>query len=232
MSAATTAGKPAASVRGDGSTPDKLERAIALLAMAEDKKEWMRDRWLDQVRWFDKKAAQANFRHSALRVVAITGGVLVPGLVSVSSNEGSRWLREWPRPLAFVVSLLVAAAVGLDGFFRYGDRWRHFRRTAELLKIEGWYFIEGGGRYKQYQHRRDFHDRFFPVFATKVEELVKRDVEVYLTRIVQEKQEDSDQENREMRAHLEAGDGAEPAEPEGSPESSGRDPSVEVPTHE
>jgi len=111
MTAATNAGTPDTSAHRDGSTPDKLERAIALLAMADDKKEWMRDRWLDQVRWFDKKAAQANFRHSTLRVVAITGGVLVPGLVSVSSNEGLHWLREWPRPLAFVVSLLVAAAV-------------------------------------------------------------------------------------------------------------------------
>ncbi len=105
---------------------------------------------------------------------------------------------------------MVAAAVGLDGFFHYGERWRHFRRTAELLKTEGWLFIEGGGRYKQYQHRRDFHERVFPLFATKVEELVRRDVEVYLTRIVQEKPEDSEQEDREVRRYLDAGEDADP----------------------
>ena len=233
MTAATTVpGTPDTRARRDGSTLDKLERAIALLAMADDKKEWMRDRWLDQVRWFDKRAAQANFRHSSLRVVAITGGVLVPGLVSVSSGQSSFWFRDWARPLAFVVSLLVAVAVGLDGFFHYGDRWRHFRRTAELLKTEGWLFIEGGGRYKEHQHRADFHDRFFPLFATKVEELVRRDVEVYLTRIVQEKQEDREQEDREIRAYLEAGDGPEPqSDPEPS-RSLDRDPTVATPTPE
>jgi hypothetical protein len=232
MAAATAVPENAddSSRRGE-STYDNLSRVIALLDMAQDKKEWMKDRWLDQVRWFDKKAAQANRRHSYLRVIAITGGVLVPGLESVNPARDSFWF-DWVRPLAFVVSLLVAAAVGLDGFFRYGDRWRHFRRTAELLKIEGWLFIEGGGRYKQYQHRRDFHDRFFPVFATKVEDLVKRDVEVYLTRIVQEKQEDRDQEEREMRAHFEAGDGPEPQmDPEHSG-SSGRDPTVAASTPE
>ena len=178
--------------------------------MEEDKKEWMRDRWLDQVLWFDKKAAQANRRHNILRIVAITGGVLVPGLISIDS--GASWLGSRARPTAFVISLLVAAAVGLDGFFHFGERWRHFRRTAELLKVEGWLFIEGGGRYKAHQHRSDFHDRFFPLFATKVEELVRRDVEVYLTRIVQERPEDHDQEDREIRAYLDAGDTARPKE--------------------
>jgi hypothetical protein len=101
---------------------------------------------------------------------------------------------------------LVAISVGLDSFFHFGERWRHFRRTAELLKNEGWLFIEGGGRYKRYQHVSSFHDKVFPLFATKVEELVRRDVEVYLTRIVQEKPEDTDKEDEEVRQTLDAGE--------------------------
>jgi Protein of unknown function (DUF4231) len=194
-----------------GSTRDRLLRAIQVLSMHEDKKEWMRDRWLDQVLWFDGRARAANLRYSALRVVAIAGGVLVPALVSLNPPHPSDlWIWDWVKPTAFVVSLAVAAAVGLDGFFHYGERWRHFRRTAELLKTEGWLFIEGGGRYKQYQHRHDFHERVFPLFATKVEELVRRDVEVYLTRIVQEKPEDSEREDREVRRALDASEEAGP----------------------
>jgi len=188
-----------------GSAADKLERVISSLDMAEDKKEWMKDRWLDQVLWFDKSAARANLRHSGLRIVAIAGGVLVPGLVSFSSSGSSDW-RDVARTIAFVVSLLVAIAVGLDSFFHFGERWRHFRRTAELLKTEGWLFIEGGGRYKPHQQQANFHDRFFPFFATKVEELVRRDVEVYLTRIVQEQPEDKDQAEGEIRSYLAATD--------------------------
>jgi hypothetical protein len=184
-----------------GSTADSLERVISTLDMEGEKKEWMRDRWLDQVLWFDKRAAQANARHSSLHVVAISGGVLVPALVTLSrSTESST--SKLAGEMAFVVSLLVAISVGLDSFFHFGERWRHFRRTAELLKTEGWLFIEGGGRYKTHQHLANFHDRFFPFFASKVEELIRRDVEIYLTRIVQEQPEDKDQAQRELQSYL------------------------------
>ena len=186
---------------------DRLSRVIELLDMTEDKKGWMRDRWLEQVCWFDQRAEQSNRRHSYLRVIAIAGGVLIPGLVSVNpGSSNSFWLWDWVRPLAFVVSLMVAAAVGLDEFFHFGERWRHFRRTAELLKTEGWLFIEGGGRYNKYVHRKNFHDHLFPVFASKVEEFVRRDVEVYLTRIVQEKPDDEDAEDQQINQYLEARD--------------------------
>jgi hypothetical protein len=174
--------------------------------MAEDKKQWMKDRWLDQVCWFDEKAVQVNRWHSALRIIAITGGVLVPGLVSVSTSKGSHWLEELAQPLAFVVSLLVAASVGLDGFFHFGERWLHYRRTAELLKIEGWSFIEGAGPYRRHEGRTNFHDAAFPTFATQVEKLVRRDVEVYLTEVVQEKPEDREQESQEIGAILDRRD--------------------------
>ncbi len=185
-----------------GSTADGLQRVIDTLDMEEEKKEWMRDRWLDQVLWFDKKAAQANARHSSLHVVAISGGVLVPALVTLASRSSESNTLNLAGEMAFVVSLLVAIAVGLDSFFHFGERWRHFRRTAELLKTEGWLFIEGGGRYKTHQHLANFHDRFFPFFASKVEELIRRDVEIYLTRIVQEQPEDKDQAQREIQSYL------------------------------
>ena len=188
---------------------EKLEHVIDGLNMKPEKKEWMKDRWLDQVRWFDQSAARANLRHSTLRIVAIAGGVLVPGLVTIASGSSDRFISpKTAGGLAFGTSLLVAIAVGLDSFFHFGERWRHFRRTAELLKTEGWLFIEGGGRYTAHQRLHDFHDRFFPFFATKVEELIRRDVEVYLTRIVQEQPEDKDQAARETLSYLQDSKGS------------------------
>jgi hypothetical protein len=183
----------------------QLERVISHLDMHEDKKEWMKDRWLEQVRWFDRKAVAASKRHYALRILAIVGGVLIPPLVSVQSLQDS--YKGLAGGVAFVVSLIVAGSVGLDELFRWGDRWRHYRRTAELLKIEGWLFIEGGGRYKAHQQRHDFHERFFSLFASKVEDLVRHDVEVYLSRIVQDNQEDKDRDRHEVEDYLGSDDG-------------------------
>lgn len=189
--------------RPTGTSYQRLYRAVDALDMSEDKKEWMKDRWLDQLWWFDRRAEQTNWKHSLFRVVAIAGGVLVPALVSVSSTSDS--LEAPARWTAFGVSLLVALSVGLDSFFHFGERWRHYRRTAELLTMEGWQFIEKAGRYREklHHHRADFHNHEFPRFASQVEQLIRQDVEVYLTRIVQERSEDADQEDDE--GHHEAG---------------------------
>jgi hypothetical protein len=196
----------------------ELERVIAHLDLHEDKKEWMRVRWLEQVRWFDRKAVAASKRHYTLRIIAIVGGVLIPPLVAVQTSRDSQ---SWAHAAAIVLSVLVAGSVGLDELFRWGDRWRHYRRTAELLKIEGWLFIEGGGRYKGQQRRHDFHERFFSLFASKVEDLVRHDVEVYLSRIVQDNQEDKERERHEVEDFLGPDDGTAkaPDEPPPMPDS-------------
>jgi Protein of unknown function (DUF4231) len=214
MATQTAARRPEHKARHD---PDReyhqLERVISHLDLHDDKKEWMKDRWLEQVRWFDAKAVAASKRHYALRILAIVGGVLIPPLVAVQSGNEPP---SWARGAAIVLSVLVAGSVGLDELFHWGDRWRHYRRTAELLKIEGWLFIEGGGRYKGQQRRHDFHERFFSLFASKVEDLVRHDVDVYLSRIVQDHQEDRERDRHEVEDYLgpDAGDARAPDDPE------------------
>ena len=52
-------------------TRERLTRAVDSVDMSEKRKEWMRDRWLDQELWFDRSARHSNRRYSALRIVAI-----------------------------------------------------------------------------------------------------------------------------------------------------------------
>ncbi len=169
-----------------------LERAIDQVHMTDDRKEWMKDRWLEQVRWFDHKAEVANDWHYLLRIVAICGAILVPVLVSLDTGHHTKNLWFWNsiRPAIIVIGIIVAISVGLDEFFHWGDRWRNYRRTAELLKVEGWSFLEGAGRYQDHGNHAGYHNKFFPLFATKVEDTIRRDVETYLTRIVQEGPDD------------------------------------------
>ena len=57
----------------------------------------------------------------------------------------------------------MSAAV--EGFFRYGERWRHYRRTAELLKTEGWQFLQLTGHYR----RHIAHGSAYPLFASRID---------------------------------------------------------------
>jgi hypothetical protein len=43
--------------------------------------------------------------------------------------------------------LLVATSAAIEEFFHFGERWRHYRRSVELLKAEGWKFFELAGVY-------------------------------------------------------------------------------------
>ena len=169
----------------DYSTWLKNELGGLVEGLGLDRREetFWRARWLDQVVWLEGKAKQCQQRYYALRLIAIVGGVTVPALVSLNVRQGSvAPVIAWTT---FVVSLLVAAAVSVEGFFRYGERWRHYRHTAELLKGQGWQFYELAGAYAPYPT----HRAAFRPFATAVEGLIAEDVEVYIKQVTREQQQ-------------------------------------------
>jgi hypothetical protein len=154
---------------------------IDQLELTAFQRQVLRSRWLDQMLWADRAAGRAQRKHYALRVVAIVGGVLIPALVGVSV---SGTVGDAARVAAWITGVLVAIAVAADAFFRYGERWRHYRRVAEGLKAEGWLFLELAGPYARYQTHADAVRRF----GVKVEGLLAEDVGAYLTTVSREGQ--------------------------------------------
>jgi hypothetical protein len=146
-------------------------------------KRFLYSRWLDQVTWMEAKAKSAQTYYYALRLVAIVGGVFVPALVGLKIGEspGSIWIFRF----TFLLSLMVAVSIAVEEFFHYGERWRHYRRIVEMLKSEGWQFFQLAGAY---QNHKD-HGEAYSSFAAKVEEILRHDVEMFVTQVVREKKE-------------------------------------------
>ena len=143
---------------------------------------FVRSRWLDQVLWMEGRADHARNWYYILRLTAIIGGIIIPALVSLNaSGAGAVWLR-WG---VFGLSLSVAISGAVEGFLRYGERWRHYRRIVELLKIEGWQFFQLSGPYSH----RETHAGTYHKFAARVEEIIQQDVQVYISQVVREKEE-------------------------------------------
>ena len=158
---------------------EDLTSLIDSLGLSDLQKHSLRSRWLDQVLWMEKRAGSARNWYYTMRLITIVGGVLVPALVSLSFNGTGDEIIRW---IIFVLSLSVALSAAIEEFMKFGDRWRNYRRTAELLKVEGWQFFQLSGPY----NRRDSHAHAYPKFATRVEEIIQRDVQVYISEIVGE----------------------------------------------
>lgn len=87
------------------------------------------------------------------------------------------------------LSQIVAILAAVEQFFKFGDRWRRYRRTSELLKSLGWQFLQLSGSYAVYA-KTGGHREAFPLFANQVEELIQSDVEEFTSQIAVQKQID------------------------------------------
>lgn len=157
----------------------EMDKLIASLDLPELNKEFMRARWLELVMWMDGKAKESVWWYRRLRLATIIGGVIVPALVSLNIGSDMQGLIQ---TLTFIVSLVVALSAAVEEFFRYGERWRHYRQMTESLKSEGWQFLQLSGPYANQTHAQAY-----PAFATRVEELSREEVETYITQVFKEK---------------------------------------------
>jgi hypothetical protein len=167
--------------------PDESQQSlndlIDAVGLDDLQKAFLRSRWLSDLRWQDRRARKFQSLYYVFRLVVIVGGVTVPALVALNPTE-QMW-QERVRWLTFGLSLLVAVAVAVEGFFRFGDRWRHYRRNAELLKSEGWMFFQKSGRYRH----DTSHGEAYAEFAEQVEAILRQDVDQYLADIAQERRD-------------------------------------------
>ncbi len=168
---------------------DRLGALLEGLELAPLRKEMLRQRWLDQVGWMGRQARQMRRRYQLVRIPVVLGGVAIPGLIAILLSAGgsdSTFLpgvsTEAVRIIAFFVSLGVAALTAYEEVMRFGDRWRHYRRTTELLKTLGWQYLTLSGHFKRFRS----HEDGFTAFTERVEDALNEDVEGYLSAITVE----------------------------------------------
>ncbi|MDJ0770577.1 MAG: DUF4231 domain-containing protein [Ilumatobacter sp.] len=147
---------------------DKLRASIDALGLTPDMTTHLKDRWLDQLLWFERKAASNQTNHRWLRMVALIGGVALPLIVNLSTDDAETWIQA----VAVGVSLVVGVAVATESFLRPGEKWLQYRQTAELLRSEWWMFVSRSGDYAGFDTLGSAHPRF----VERVEWIINEDV--------------------------------------------------------
>lgn len=148
----------------------------------EHQRDFLKLRWLDQLTWMNSKASNAQRMYYRLRLITIVGAVVVPALVALNTLDS--WVGTSAQVATWVMSLVVAVSAAIEGFFQFGQRWRNYRSTAERLKTEGWLFLQLAGPYAS---ANGSHAGVYPAFANRVEELIQKDVDVYITQVTAER---------------------------------------------
>jgi Protein of unknown function (DUF4231) len=154
-----------------------LDVLVESLRLGPEQDHFLRSRWLENVLWMEAAAQRTRTRYYALRLITVVGAVIVPALVSINAVGGTKSAITW---LAFSVSLVVAVSAAVEGFLRFGERWRHYRSLVEELKAEGWDFYELSGPYRTHGAS---HASAFPKFVDRVDDVLRRETQAYIAEI-------------------------------------------------
>ncbi|MDY6782546.1 MAG: DUF4231 domain-containing protein [Cyanobacteriota bacterium] len=161
----------------------ELTELIEDTDLPDIQKRLMQKRWLDQVKWLEGKANKCQRRYYSLRVTTILGGVIVPAMIGINTRPSQ--LERVLNWVAFGLAQGVAVSAAVEELFHYGDRYRRYRNSAEIMKIEGWQFLQLSGHYKSAKtHAEAYRD-----FAYQVENIIREDVEGYTAELVKEKEQ-------------------------------------------
>jgi hypothetical protein len=163
-----------------------LEALVNSLQLAPEQDHFLRSRWLENVLWMEAAAQRTRTRYYVLRLITVVGAVIVPALVSINAIGGAETAVTW---LTFAVSLVVAVSAAVEGFLRFGERWRHYRSLVEELKSEGWNYYELTGRYRA---KHASHAGAFPAFVARVSDLLRQETQTYIEDIATPRQAPAD----------------------------------------
>lgn len=170
---------------------EELGSLVEQLKLPNLYKQSLKQRWIDQVVWADKKADQCRRMHYRLRLTTIISGVVLPALVGINMqlSKDNAFFRDWFPYVPFFLSQVIAVSAALDEFHRYGDRWRDYRKMAEDLKAEGWQYVQLSGSYDNLLDHIDGYANF----ATRVESIIKNDVQNYIATLQQQQAKENEQ---------------------------------------
>lgn len=128
---------------------------IDALKIADPEKKILKTTWTATIELMEVLTTKYYRRANFAIVIIIVCGILVPVTVNVIPEEHAA------RITATVLGLISSIATGLNQYFRFGDRWKHFRTKAEELKIEGEQYLSLSGLYAGYtRHDGDAYKVF------------------------------------------------------------------------
>ena len=158
----------------------EMRKLMTELELGEAKRnDYINARWLKYVEWWNARASSAKWKYFGLRTAVVIASALIPALVGIRELQvwgGHTWIFA---VASIIASLVVAVCAGIESLFSFGDIWREKRAAAELIKSEGFSFLQLTGDYKEFTT----HAQAFQRFASNVEGLIRSEIKEYVVAV-------------------------------------------------
>jgi len=120
---------------------------------------YLKERYFDQLNWYDKKAAENQRKYKVLQGLIIILSAITPIAILAGGIFNS---------FAVFTSTLVAIFTSIIGAFKYHENWVSYRTTCETLKKEYYYYQMKANAYKIASDPET-------LFVDRVEEVISRE---------------------------------------------------------
>ena len=133
--------------------------------------EYFKNRYLDQVNWYDSKAIENQKKYHNLQWLLIILAAMTPALIELDLGS---ILGYGFSHLATLTSVIVAILTAALKTFKYQENWINYRTTCETLRKEKHFYEAGLGEYKSADDRET-------VFIDRVESLISRENTLWIS---------------------------------------------------
>ena len=154
---------------------ERLAQALIERGGDERTQTYFTGRYLEYLRWLEDGSAQNLIIYYSLRIPALVLAAVVPALVAL--NPGTVG-----RTITVALGVIVAATTTVEHFLSSGVRWRHYRGSVEIMKSEGWLYLQLAGPYAQHPTLA----AALPDFVDHVETFMRGEVREYVATIIAE----------------------------------------------
>jgi len=156
----------------------RIGNMIDELELLEYQKTLLKNRFLDQVVLYDKKARTAEFFYILFSVFITIGSIILPALLSIQqmdysdNDETDERIQLTIYWITWTISLVITICNGLIQLLGLNKQYLSYVRTREKMLSEGWYYFQLTGDYKDSTHKISFCE-----FCEEIEKIKQNQVD-------------------------------------------------------
>jgi hypothetical protein len=163
-----------------------IEKMLKDIDLYDYQKAYILERFIDILYDdFDVIAIKNKVVFQILRFTALISSILIPVIANL--NDNLIIINQDKTSIITILGLLSTVSFGFLQIYKNEKVWLHHRETFEILRTEGYSFLNLSGEYGEC----NTHKKAFPQFSNNIESLIRKDISCY-TQIIKKSENRND----------------------------------------